>query len=282
MAEKIPVALTIAGSDSGGGAGVEADLRAFWAHGVHGCAAITAVTAQNPFGVGLVQGMEPEVLRDQLAHVAEAFDLCAVKTGMLLNAALIGVVADFAAAHPGLPLVVDPVMVATSGARLLDEAAVTALRPLLRRATLITPNLPEAAALLGRDEAAVAAAPCGAARDLARGLGTAVLLKGGHAARNQSVDAFASADGACAVVSGPCVDAPLTAHGTGCALSAAIAANLARGATLRQAIRAAKAYVANLLAGGIPAGKAAVYGFAPPRCGAEDILWEERAPAQEP
>ena len=166
MAEKIPVALTIAGSDSGGGAGVEADLRAFWAHGVHGCAAITAVTAQNPFGVGLVQGMEPEVLRDQLAHVAEAFDLRAVKTGMLLNAALIGVVADFAAAHPGLPLVVDPVMVATSGARLLDEAAVTALRPLLRRATLITPNLPEAAALLGRDEAAVAAAPCGAARDL--------------------------------------------------------------------------------------------------------------------
>ena len=108
MAEKIPVALTIAGSDSGGGAGVEADLRAFWAHGVHGCAAITAVTAQNPFGVGLVQGMEPEVLRDQLAHVAEAFDLCAVKTGMLLNAALIGVVADFADHPNGLVLVTGP------------------------------------------------------------------------------------------------------------------------------------------------------------------------------
>ena len=146
MAKKIPVALTIAGSDSGGGAGIEADLRAFWAHGVHGCAAITAITAQNPFGVGQVQGVAPEVLRDQLEHVAEAFNLCAMKTGMLLNADLIAVVEAFAKAHPEMLLVVDPVMVATSGARLLDDDAVAALYGLLHRATLIAQNLPGAAA----------------------------------------------------------------------------------------------------------------------------------------
>ena len=260
MAENIPVALTIAGSDSGGGAGIEIDLRTFWAHGVHGCAAITALTAQNPFGVGRVQGADPAVLRDQLAHVAEAFALRAAKTGMLLNAALIDVVADFAEAHPALPLVVDPVMVATSGARLLDDSAVGVLTArLLPRATLLTPNLPEAAALLGRPLPAVEAA----ARALAERLGVRVLLKGGHAAARASLDLLAAPEGACLAFEAPRVEAPLTTHGTGCALSAAIAAGLALGQSLREAVAAAKAYVANLLASAVPAGRAAVYGFAP-------------------
>ncbi len=272
MAENIPVALTIAGSDSGGGAGIEIDLRTFWAHGVHGCAAITALTAQNPFGVGLVQGAEPAVLRDQLGRVADAFALRAAKTGMLLNAALIGVAADFAEAHPALPLVVDPVMVATSGARLLDDSAVGVLTArLLPRATLLTPNLPEAAALLGRPLPAVEAAPQAAARALAERLGVRVLLKGGHAAARASLDLLAAPEGACLAFEAPRVEAPLTTHGTGCALSAAIAAGLALGQSLREAVAAAKAYVANLLASAVPAGRAAVYGFAPPAFTSADV-----------
>lgn len=272
MAENIPVALTIAGSDSGGGAGIEADLRAFWAHGVHGCAAITALTAQNPFGVGLVQGADPAVLRDQLGRVADAFALRAAKTGMLLNAALIGVAADFAEAHPALPLVVDPVMVATSGARLLDDSAVGALTArLLPRAALVTPNRPEAAVLLGQPLHAVEAAPQAAARALAERLGVRVLLKGGHAAARVSLDILAAPDGTCLAFEAPCVEAPLTTHGTGCALSAAIAAGLALGQPLREAVAAAKAYVANLLAAAVPAGRAAVYGFAPPAFTSADV-----------
>ena len=282
MAKKIPVALTIAGSDSGGGAGIEADLRAFWAHGVHGCAAITAITAQNPFGVGLVQGVTPEVLRDQLERVAAAFDIRAMKTGMLLNADLIAVAEAFAEAHPEILLVVDPVMVATSGARLLDDDAVAALYGLLHRATLITPNLPEAVALLNWGELKSAADLRDAARELAFELKTMVLVKGGHAARQQSVDAFSLQDGTLLMFEGPRVTRPRTTHGTGCALSAAITANLALGGAPIYAIQAAKAYVTNLLASGISAGKAAVYGFDPPRYGIEDIRQEMLSAALEP
>lgn len=274
MAKKIPVALTIAGSDSGGGAGIEADLRAFWAHGVHGCAAITAITAQNPFGVGQVQGVAPEVLRDQLERVATAFDICAMKTGMLLNADLIAVVEAFAEAHPEIQLVVDPVMVATSGARLLDDDAVAALYGLLHRATLITPNLPEAAALLNWGELKSAADLRDAARELAFELKTMVLVKGGHAARQQSVDAFSLQDGTLLMFEGPRVARPRTTHGTGCAFSAAITANLALGKKPEDAIKTAKAYVTNLLASGISAGKASVYGFSSPRYSEKDVSVE--------
>ena len=275
MAKQIPVALTIAGSDSGGGAGIEADLRAFWVHGVHGCAAITAITAQNPFGVGQVQGVDPEMLRDQLERVADAFDLCAMKTGMLLNADLIAVVEAFAKAHPEVPLVVDPVMVATSGARLLDDDAVSAMYGLLHRATLITPNLPEAAALLNWGELERASDLRDAARELAFELKTMVLVKGGHAARQQSVDAFSLPDGTLFMYKGPRVAKPRTTHGTGCALSAAIAANLALGKEPQDAIKVAKAYVTNLLASGISAGKASVYGFSSPRYSEKDVSVEE-------
>ena len=243
MATTIPVAMTIAGSDSGGGAGIEADLRAFWAAGVHGCAAITAITAQNPFGVGLVQGTEPAVLRDQLERVAAAFALRAVKTGMLRNAALIAVVADFLESHPGLRVVVDPVMVATSGTRLLDEDAVETLKARL---------LPLAEALAARH-------------------GACFLIKGGHCATRPSVDFWAMPNGTHGILKGPTIPAPLTTHGTGCALSAAIAAQFARGNATFMGVVEAKAYVSSLLADTVPVGRAAVYGFAPPRYGFANI-----------
>ncbi len=258
------VALTIAGSDSGGGAGIEADLRAFGAFGVHGCAAITAITAQNPFGVGLVQAAGPELLRDQLARVAAAFDLGAVKTGMLLNAALAEAAADFRDAHPRLPWVIDPVLVSTSGTRLLDADAAEILeRRLLPRATLLTPNLPEAAALLRAAPPTDTPGRRKAARALADRFGAAVLLKGGHAPDAPSEDWLAEPGGALWRLASPHVPTPLTTHGTGCALSAAIAANLALGRPLSEAARRAKHYLLNLLAAARPAGRAAVYAYVP-------------------
>lgn len=258
------VALTIAGSDSGGGAGIEADLRAFGAFGVHGCAAITAITAQNPFGVGLVQAAGPELLRDQLARVAAAFDLGAVKTGMLLNAALAEAAADFRDAHPRLPWVIDPVLVSTSGTRLLDADAAEILeRRLLPRATLLTPNLPEAAALLRAAPPTDTPGRRKAAQALADRFGAAVLLKGGHAPDAPSEDWLAEPGGALWRLASPRVSAPLTTHGTGCALSAAIAANLALGRPLPEATRRAKHYLLNLLAAARPAGRAAVYAYVP-------------------
>lgn len=273
MAERqIPVALTIAGSDSGGGAGIEADLRAFWAHGVHGCAAVTALTAQNPFGVGRVQGTEPAVLRDQLERVADAFDLRAVKTGMLLNADLIGVVADFLEAHPGLRVVVDPVMVATSGARLLDEAATETLKArLLPLAEVVTPNLPESAVLSGQPIPDRKTACLRLAEALAVRYGACFLVKGGHSAARQSLDFWAMPNGTHGVLEGPVIPNPLTTHGTGCALSAAIAAQFARGNATFLGVVEAKAYVTNLLASTVPAGRAAVYGFDAPRYDFGDI-----------
>lgn len=272
MATTIPVAMTIAGSDSGGGAGIEADLRAFWAAGVHGCAAITAITAQNPFGVGLVQGTEPAVLRDQLERVAAAFALRAVKTGMLLNAALVAVVADFLESHPGLRVVVDPVMVATSGARLLDEDAVETLKArLLPLAEVVTPNLPEAAALAGSPLPESKTACLNLAETLAGRHGACFLIKGGHCATRPSVDFWAMPNGTHGILKGPTIPAPLTTHGTGCALSAAIAAQFARGNATFMGVVEAKAYVSSLLADTVPAGRAAVYGFAPPRYGFANI-----------
>jgi len=174
-----PAALTVAGSDSGGNAGIQADLRAFHVFGVHGCTAIAALTAQNPWGVSGVQEVTPEFLRRQLDAVLPHYSLGAAKTGMLATAPLIEAVADCFARVPGLPKVVDPVMVATSGARLLAPDAVAALcARLLPLAALITPNLPETEVLLGRPVGGVVAA---AARALRERFGCAVLVKGGHA-----------------------------------------------------------------------------------------------------
>ncbi len=257
-------ALTIAGSDSGGGAGIQADLRAFRAFGVHGCSAITSLTAQNPHGVRNILGIPPAFLHDELACIAEDFKIGAVKTGMLLNAPLIEAAAAHINAFPEAPWVVDPVMIATSGARLLDNAAIAALRErLLPFASVITPNLPEAMVLLGEPEP-LKKTPDALAK-LARRLcdklaGPTVLLKGGHNPNAPATDFLAEPSGALWQIDAPALDHPATTHGTGCTLSAAIAANLALNHPLQTAIAEAKAYLLNLLAAGAPQGKTAVYG----------------------
>ena len=234
------VALTIAGSDSGGGAGVQADLRTFAALGVHGTSAITAITAQNSVEVRDWVALEPAMVVAQVEAVATDMKVAAAKTGMLANAAIIGAVADAVSRLRLAPLVVDPVMVAKSGHRLLDARAERAyVERLFPLADLVTPNLAEAEALLGRPVRHLDAMRA-AARDL-RALGAkAVLVKGGRLA-GDAVDVLC--DGARVVdVPAPRVDTANT-HGTGCTLSAAIAAHLARGDELLEAVRAAKAYL---------------------------------------
>ncbi len=249
-----PVALTIAGSDSGGGAGIQADLRTFNALGAHGVCVMAAITAQNPHGVTGVGAVAPRLVRQQLTAVLEAFTVGAAKTGMLFNAAVIRAVAAALAARPGLPLVVDPVMVATSGARLLrDDAVAVLVARLLPRATLATPNLPEAELLAGRP-LRTSQARRTAARELAARFGGHVLLKGGHDPRDPATDLLAAPDGTLWRLTAPAVRRPLSTHGTGCTLSAAIAAGLARQAPLLEAVRVAKAYVVAAIAAGVRVG----------------------------
>jgi hydroxymethylpyrimidine/phosphomethylpyrimidine kinase len=229
-----PTALTIAGSDSGGGAGIQADLRAFSALGCYGTTAITAVTAQNLSGVDAVLGIEARLVEAQVRAVLSGFEVRATKTGMLWTADTVEAVAAFAGELGSL--VVDPVMVATSGDPLLQEDAVRAYRDtLLPRASLATPNLDEAATLLGVD-----AVPReeieSAARDLERQLGCPVLLKGGHL-DGDPVDLL-SQDGVIHRWQHPRVTMVNT-HGSGCTLSAAITARLARGDRLVAACTAA-------------------------------------------
>jgi hydroxymethylpyrimidine/phosphomethylpyrimidine kinase len=235
------VALTVAGSDSGGGAGIQADLRTFAAHGVHGTSALTAITAQNSVGVTAWTALEPSMVVAQVEAVATDMPIAAAKTGMLATAAIVAAVAEAVERLGIAPLVVDPVMVAKSGDRLVDDAAERAyVERLLPRATLLTPNLHEAAALLRRPVRDVDAMRA-AARDL-RTLGArAVLVKGGALA-GEPVDVFF--DGTRLVeLRGERVDTP-NVHGTGCTLSAAICARLAAGAELLDAVRAAKVYLA--------------------------------------
>jgi len=235
------VALTIAGSDSGGGAGIQADLRSFAFFEVFGTTAITAITAQNPREVTAVQAIGPDIVRRQIAAVRAAFTVGAAKTGMLFDAEIIGAVAAELGPRPPFPLVVDPVMVATSGARLLREDAVHALvSRLFPLAAVVTPNLPEAEILVGHAIRGVTGAMAAAA-GLAQRFGTAILLKGGHLEGDRVYDILATPTQTVRLVS-PRVSAPTT-HGTGCSLSAAIAAGLARGSDLQPAVIAAKAYV---------------------------------------
>ena len=234
------VALTIAGSDSGGGAGIQADLRTFAAHGLHGTSALTAVTAQNSVGVTAWAALDPALVVAQIEAVATDMPVRAAKTGMLANAAIIQAVAEAAARLRLAPLVVDPVMVAKSGDRLLDAAAERAYAErLFPLAALVTPNLHEAAVLLGRPVSDLAAMR-EAARELARLGARAVLVKGGALA-GDAVDVLF--DGERVVdLAGPRIDTANT-HGTGCTLSAAICARLARGEPLLDAVRGAKAYL---------------------------------------
>lgn len=260
-----PVALTIAGSDSGGGAGIQADLRAFRAFHVHGCSAITALTAQNPHGVRRIQATDPAVLRDQLLCVAEDFAVSAIKTGMLMDAERIQVVADCLPAFGAVPRVIDPVMVATSGATLLAADAVESLiTRILPGAALVTPNLPESNVLLGLPATHPITEPMTHCRAIFERHHVPILLKGGHNPDQTATDFLMDADGSLWEIRSPIVAQPLTTHGTGCSLSAAVAANLARGIPLLEAICQAKAWVYALLTAGVQAGNAAVYGIESP------------------
>lgn len=240
MSESPPVVLVIAGSDSGGGAGIQADLATCRAHRVFATTAVTAVTAQNTRGVDAVHVVPVDVVAAQIDAVLCDFTVSATKTGMLASAEIVALVAERASAGPPR-LVVDPVMVSTSGARLLEEAAERAYRDLLfPHARVITPNLREASALLGTPIEGVAQMG-EAARELARYGAGAVLVKGGHLASAEAVDVVW--DGARLHLLSEARVNTANDHGTGCSLASAIAANLARGDDLLPAIRAAKAYV---------------------------------------
>ena len=248
-----PIALTIAGSDSGGGAGIQADLKTFHARGVHGLSAIAAITSQNTRGVTAVHPVPLAHIRSQIAAVFDDFPIGAVKTGMLGGASTVRLVAREMAARKPAWLVVDPVMIATSGARLLDRDAIAVLvDELIPLADMLTPNLPEAEALLGYPIRSVK--DCARAGSELRGLGArAVLLKGGHGGGREVVDRFFDARG---VLELRHPRLKLEAHGTGCTLASAIAAELAKGRSPRGAVRRAVAYVKCALARGYHPGGA--------------------------
>jgi hydroxymethylpyrimidine/phosphomethylpyrimidine kinase len=242
-----PVALTIAGSDSGGGAGIQADLKTFSALGVYGASVITALTAQNTRGVTAIHDAPPEFIAAQIDAVFSDLAVNAVKIGMLSRTPAIEAVADGLARHKQDTIVLDPVMVAASGDRLLAADAVDTLRRvLIPRALLTTPNLPEAAALLdaqiAHDENEMRAQ---AEKLLALGARN-VLIKGGHAEGPESVDLLVTAND-CIRLAAPRT-ATRNTHGTGCTLSSAIAAGLAKGRDLEAAVRAAKGYVSAAIA----------------------------------
>ena len=236
------IALTIAGSDSSGGAGIQADLKTFSALGVYGASAITALTAQNTQGVTGIHDVPPDFIVAQIDAVFADLKVDAVKIGMLSQSAAIVAIAKALDRHKAKNIVLDPVMIAASGARLLANDAVATLRKeLISRALLITPNLPEAAALTGAAMAKNEADMAAQAKQLLDAGARNVLIKGGHGEGPESVD----------LLIGPSLNIRLAAprhpsrntHGTGCTLSSAVAAGLAKGLDLTAAVRAAKDYV---------------------------------------
>jgi hydroxymethylpyrimidine/phosphomethylpyrimidine kinase len=238
----IPIALTIAGSDSSGGAGIQADLKTFAAFGVYGASVITALTAQNTQGVTGIHQVPADFVTAQIDAVFGDLDVKAAKIGMVAERSVIDAIAAGLARWSPRHVVLDPVMVATSGDRLLAPDAIEALRSkLIPRAVLITPNLPEAAALLDEPVALSEAAIQGQGkRLLAMGCG-AVLIKGGHGQGAESIDYFITHDGVIALAA-PRI-ATKNTHGTGCSLSSAIAAGLAKGDALETAVRSAKIWI---------------------------------------
>jgi len=249
---KLPVALTIAGSDSGGGAGIQADLKTFAALGVHGTSAITAITAQNTTGVTDILELPVELIREQIRVVVGDIGVQAAKTGMLSSAEIINAVADSVSEHGITRLVVDPVMVAKGGAKLLRDDAVAALRErLVPLATVITPNIPEAEVLLGRvietiDERRRAA------QDLVALGARVAVVKGGHA-DGDATDVYY--DGSRLVELQSERIATTNTHGSGCVFSAAITAALARGLEPIEAVREAKAFITEAIANSLELGK---------------------------
>jgi hydroxymethylpyrimidine/phosphomethylpyrimidine kinase len=242
----IPNVLSIAGSDPSGGAGIQADLKAFAAQGAYGMAALTALTAQNTRGVSGVHMVPPDFVAAQIAAVLEDVRTDAIKIGMIGSAPVAEAIAAALAGYGG-PIVLDPVMVANGGARLLAAEAVAALRErLLPIAAVVTPNLAEVADLLERGPIEGRAGMEQAAADLRAAGARAVLLKGGHLAGGDSPDLLLDASGA-VWLEAPRV-ATRNSHGTGCTLAAALAARLAQGEGLADAARAAKAYLSGALA----------------------------------
>ena len=238
-----PSVLTIAGSDSGGGAGIQTDLRSFHAFNVYGCSVITAVTAQNPDEVRRVDVMPVESVKSQLESVLDTFPIRFAKTGMLANRGIIECVAEVSQKYD-LQLIVDPVMVSTSGAKLLEDSAVSAMRDLLLPlAKWITPNIPEAELLCSRkltDFSALA----DAALMLYEKYKCNTLLKSGHCISSVEVTDAVCYQGKLFALSSPMAEVEKsTAHGTGCTLSAALAANFASGKSFPEALMAAKAFV---------------------------------------
>lgn len=247
------IALTIAGSDSSGGAGIQADLKTFHALGVYGASAITALTAQNTRGVRGVELAQPAFVAAQIAAVMDDLAVDAIKTGMLATAEIVRSVIATLDRYPARPLVVDPVMVATSGDVLLaPDAIATIIDVLLPRATLITPNLPETARLLGCAEAEDEAEAVRQGQALIAKGCRAVLVKGGHGKADTALDVLVTHAGV-ERLERPRVDTPHT-HGTGCTLSAAIAAALALGRPLPDAVAEAKAFVWEALRSGVDLG----------------------------
>ena len=244
----IPIALTIAGSDPSGGAGIQADLKTFSALGVYGAAALAALTAQNTQGVTAIHDVPPDFVAAQIDAVFSDLRVNATKIGMLGRAGAIEAVAAGLERHGARKIVVDPVMVATSGAVLLEPQAVSALRTrLLPLADLVTPNLPEAARLLDAETARSEEEAVEQGRALLALGPKAVLVKGGHAQGPESVDALVTRHGVRRFAA-PRL-ATRNTHGTGCTLSAAIAAGLAKGLGLEEAVAAAKDYVQEALQG---------------------------------
>jgi hydroxymethylpyrimidine/phosphomethylpyrimidine kinase len=250
-----PRLLTIAGSDSGGGAGIQADLKTFAAHGAYGMSVITALTAQNTREVRAVHEVPPEMVAAQIDAVLEDIGADAIKIGMLSNAGIIRAVADrlrFHLKNKKVPVVLDPVMIAKSGARLLREDAVEALKTgLLPLATLVTPNLPELEALTGL-AAGTGEERLAAARALAES-GPAVLAKGGHAEGEEIVDLLVEPGGRLHRFTHPRLHTRST-HGTGCTLSSAVAARLGAGEELPRAVEGAIDYLSGALAAAYPLG----------------------------
>ena len=247
--KKIPTALTIAGSDSGGGAGIQADLKTFAALGVHGTSAVTCITAQNPQQVRAIEPCAPLIVRQQIEAVFDELPPLAVKTGMLFSRELVRVVIDFFKRGKRPPLIVDPVLIATSGVRLLKTSAIGLLqKDLLPLAALVTPNLAEAEILASKQIGSLEDMRS-VAREIHSRYGCAALVKGGHLgghAQAEAVDIFF--DGRTELLlSAPFIRGVRT-HGTGCAYSAAITGYLALGCGLSRAVERAKQYITQAIA----------------------------------
>jgi len=268
-APAMPFACTVAGSDSGGGAGIQADLKTFAALGVWGCSAVTAVTAQNTKGVAGSWTLSPAAVRAQMDAVIDDFPIAAWKTGMLANAAIIGAVAE--TLPRDAPLVLDPVMVSTSGHALLEEGAVADLvEVLVPRAAVVTPNLREAEILSGITPLADTRAMVAAAEAIAALGAQSVVVKGGHL-EGKAVDVFVQ-DGEPLYLVGERL--PFDVHGSGCSFAAAIVAFLARGLDTGAAVREAKEFIGAALAGAAVSGSGVRM--------AHPGAWQERRPSGPP